>query len=199
MVTVGGNMFSFLQFNSINVKCLFTPCHTSGDMCYYVWEDECTDAPAVFTGTWAGEPAIYKKMNKNRPQLAGSFCCKGLWKMVISCQSGVFRLSGDTLFIGGCGKFFEGTAEQMHHNLTNMLASLPLETVSRPEKKYLLDFIVLGSFSHQIRTGTLSLEPPVLLHLDWGSHNSNHTSFGWLLWLWCRLGQLWRGLYFQNT
>lgn len=73
-----------LKFNSINVKCLFTPCHTSGDMCYFVWEDKCTDAPAVFTG--------------------------------------------DTLFIGGCGKFFEGTAEQMHHNLTNVLASLPQET-----------------------------------------------------------------------
>lgn len=40
----------FSQFNSINVRCLFTPCHTSGHMCYFVWEDECTDAPAVFTG-----------------------------------------------------------------------------------------------------------------------------------------------------
>ncbi|MEQ2223978.1 hypothetical protein ILYODFUR_002652 [Ilyodon furcidens] len=73
-----------LKFNSINVRCLFTPCHTSGDMCYYIWEDECTDAPAVFTG--------------------------------------------DTLFIGGCGRFFEGTAEQMHYNLTKVLASLPQET-----------------------------------------------------------------------
>uniref|UniRef100_A0A3Q2Q2Y6 Hydroxyacylglutathione hydrolase like n=1 Tax=Fundulus heteroclitus TaxID=8078 RepID=A0A3Q2Q2Y6_FUNHE len=73
-----------LKFNSINVKCLFTPCHTAGDMCYYVWEDECTDAPAVFTG--------------------------------------------DTLFVGGCGRFCEGTAEQMHHNLTKVLASLPQET-----------------------------------------------------------------------
>lgn len=41
------------QFSSINVRCLFTPCHTSGHMCYFVWEDECTDAPAVFTGLWA--------------------------------------------------------------------------------------------------------------------------------------------------
>ncbi|XP_061556219.1 LOW QUALITY PROTEIN: hydroxyacylglutathione hydrolase-like protein [Phycodurus eques] len=39
-----------LKFNSINVRCLFTPCHTSGHMCYFIWEDECTDAPAVFTG-----------------------------------------------------------------------------------------------------------------------------------------------------
>uniref|UniRef100_A0A3B4BAB1 Metallo-beta-lactamase domain-containing protein n=1 Tax=Periophthalmus magnuspinnatus TaxID=409849 RepID=A0A3B4BAB1_9GOBI len=73
-----------LQFNSINVRCLFTPCHTSGHMCYFVWEDECTDAPAVFTG--------------------------------------------DTLFIGGCGRFCEGTAEQMYHNLTQVLGSLPQNT-----------------------------------------------------------------------
>eukprot|EP00066_Takifugu_rubripes_P012903 XP_011602169.1 PREDICTED: hydroxyacylglutathione hydrolase-like protein isoform X1 [Takifugu rubripes] len=73
-----------LKFDSINVRCLFTPCHTSGHMCYFVWEDECTDAPAVFTG--------------------------------------------DTLFIGGCGRFLEGTAEQMYHNLTQVLGSLPQDT-----------------------------------------------------------------------
>ncbi|KAL2101111.1 hypothetical protein ACEWY4_002872 [Coilia grayii] len=73
-----------LKFNSINVRCLFTPCHTAGHMCYFVWEDDCTDSPAVFTG--------------------------------------------DTLFIGGCGKFFEGTAEQMHHNLTKVLGTLPEDT-----------------------------------------------------------------------
>lgn len=36
--------------------------------------------------------------------------------------------SGDTLFVGGCGKFFEGTAEQMYANLHESLGSLPLET-----------------------------------------------------------------------
>ncbi|XP_069037087.1 hydroxyacylglutathione hydrolase-like protein isoform X5 [Lepisosteus oculatus] len=73
-----------LKFGSINVRCLFTPCHTSGHMCYFVWEDDCADAPAVFTG--------------------------------------------DTLFVAGCGKFFEGTAEQMHRNLTEVLGSLPKDT-----------------------------------------------------------------------
>ncbi|XP_057672926.1 hydroxyacylglutathione hydrolase-like protein [Corythoichthys intestinalis] len=73
-----------LKFNSINVRCLFTPCHTAGHMCYFVWEDECADAPAVFTG--------------------------------------------DTLFIAGCGKFLEGSAEQMYRNLTQALGSLPQET-----------------------------------------------------------------------
>lgn len=73
-----------LKFGAINVRCLSTPCHTSGHMCYFVWEDECPDAPAVFTG--------------------------------------------DTLFVAGCGRFFEGTAEQMHHNLTQVLGSLPQDT-----------------------------------------------------------------------
>ena len=40
-----------------------------------------------------------------------------------SGQSAVF--TGDTLFIGGCGKFFEGTAAQMHHNLNTVIAALP--------------------------------------------------------------------------
>ena len=34
---------------------------------------------------------------------------------------------GDTLFAGGCGRLFEGTAEQMHSSL-QVLAALPAET-----------------------------------------------------------------------
>ncbi|XP_030068183.1 hydroxyacylglutathione hydrolase-like protein isoform X3 [Microcaecilia unicolor] len=73
-----------LKFGDINVRCLFTPCHTATHMCYFIWEDNCPDAPAVF--------------------------------------------SGDTLFIGGCGRFFEGTADQMYKNLMQILATLPKET-----------------------------------------------------------------------
>ncbi|KAK9760498.1 Cytoplasmic glyoxalase II [Basidiobolus ranarum] len=36
--------------------------------------------------------------------------------------------TGDTLFVAGCGKFFEGTAEDMYNSLYNVLASLPPET-----------------------------------------------------------------------
>ncbi|XP_043289251.1 hydroxyacylglutathione hydrolase, mitochondrial isoform X2 [Venturia canescens] len=36
--------------------------------------------------------------------------------------------TGDTLFIGGCGRFFEGTPEQMHKALNKVLGSLPGET-----------------------------------------------------------------------
>lgn len=38
--------------------------------------------------------------------------------------------AGDTLFVAGCGKFFEGTAEQMHKALIDILGGLPPETVN---------------------------------------------------------------------
>lgn len=36
--------------------------------------------------------------------------------------------TGDTLFVAGCGKFFEGTAEEMYRALIDILGSLPPET-----------------------------------------------------------------------
>ncbi|KAF5644372.1 hydroxyacylglutathione hydrolase [Fusarium sp. NRRL 25303] len=49
-------------------------------------------------------------------------------------QKAVF--TGDTLFIGGCGRFFEGTAEEMHVALNKHLASLPDDTVVFPGHEY---------------------------------------------------------------
>lgn len=37
--------------------------------------------------------------------------------------------TGDTLFLAGCGRFFEGTAAQMHNSLNTVLASLPDDTL----------------------------------------------------------------------
>ena len=39
------------------------------------------------------------------------------------CEDAVF--TGDTLFVAGCGRLFEGTAAQMHSSLTGKLAALP--------------------------------------------------------------------------
>lgn len=36
--------------------------------------------------------------------------------------------TGDTLFVAGCGRFFEGTAKQMYHALIEVVAKLPQET-----------------------------------------------------------------------
>lgn len=43
-------------------------------------------------------------------------------------KSSPFLFTGDTLFVGGCGRFFEGTAEQMHTALNKIVASLPHDT-----------------------------------------------------------------------
>ncbi|XP_046660131.1 hydroxyacylglutathione hydrolase cytoplasmic-like [Homalodisca vitripennis] len=37
--------------------------------------------------------------------------------------------TGDTMFVAGCGRFFEGTADQMYDNLYNKLGSLPNDTM----------------------------------------------------------------------
>ena len=36
--------------------------------------------------------------------------------------------SGDVLFVGGCGRFFEGTAEDMYHALYEVILKLPKDT-----------------------------------------------------------------------
>ncbi|CAB3370917.1 Hypothetical predicted protein [Cloeon dipterum] len=72
------------NIGSLKVKCLFTPCHTSGHICYFVESPQSEDPPCVFTG--------------------------------------------DTLFIAGCGRFFEGTPVQMHKALIEVLGQLPDQT-----------------------------------------------------------------------
>ncbi|CAM9478359.1 unnamed protein product [Ectocarpus sp. 6 AP-2014] len=42
-------------------------------------------------------------------------------------QKAVF--TGDTLFVGGAGRFFEGTPEEMQHSLCDKLGKLPPETL----------------------------------------------------------------------
>jgi len=75
-----------LSIGQLSVTCLYTPCHTSGHICYYVTSNNSSDNndKAVFTG--------------------------------------------DTLFIGGCGRFFEGSADQMNTSLNTILGALPGET-----------------------------------------------------------------------
>ncbi|KAM3117096.1 hydroxyacylglutathione hydrolase [Candidozyma auris] len=49
-------------------------------------------------------------------------------------QKAVF--TGDTLFISGCGRFFEGTATQMNKALNDILGKLPKDTVTYPGHEY---------------------------------------------------------------
>ncbi|KAI8175723.1 hypothetical protein K4K51_007203 [Colletotrichum sp. SAR 10_75] len=56
------------------------------------------------------------------------------WFMQDGEQKVVF--TGDTLFHSGCGKFFEGTPEEMHKALNKTLAALPDDTVVFPGHEY---------------------------------------------------------------
>lgn len=47
----------------------------------------------------------------------------------IAYSIGQVCFTGDTLFCGGCGRLFEGTAQQMHHSLTNVLGDLSDATI----------------------------------------------------------------------
>lgn len=52
----------------------------------------------------------------------------GGWRERCDCVR-VCLIVGDTLFTATCGRFFEGTAEQMHRALIEILGKLPPETV----------------------------------------------------------------------
>jgi len=81
-----------IKLGHLTIRCLSTPCHTSGHLCYHVTEDAAADDAAILS-----------------PHPGAVF-------------------TGDTLFISGCGKFFEGTGEQMHRALVQVLGALPDET-----------------------------------------------------------------------
>eukprot|EP00250_Pteridium_aquilinum_P031361 c43482_g1_i1 orf=185-961(-) len=63
--------------------------------------------------------------------------------------------TGDTLFIGGCGKFFEGTAEQMHYSLCEKLAGLPPNTQVFCGHEYTLKNL---RFASEVEPENLSLK-----------------------------------------
>lgn len=56
------------------------------------------------------------------------------WFMEDGAEKVVF--TGDTLFIGGCGRFFEGTPAEMHTALNKTLAALPNNTKVYPGHEY---------------------------------------------------------------
>lgn len=52
----------------------------------------------------------------------------------VSGKKAVF--TGDTLFIAGCGRFFEGSAQEMDAALNKVLGSLPDDTLVYPGHEY---------------------------------------------------------------
>lgn len=63
------------------------------------------------------------------------YCTDSTSKMALRCVYFLYIYMswlcvGDTLFVAGCGKFFEGTAEEMYKALIDVLGRLPPETVT---------------------------------------------------------------------
>jgi hydroxyacylglutathione hydrolase len=56
------------------------------------------------------------------------------WYMQDGAQRAVF--TGDTLFHGGCGRFFEGSAAEMDKALNTTLGGLPADTKVYPGHEY---------------------------------------------------------------
>lgn len=89
----------------ISVKALHTPCHTQDSICYYLQDG---NQRAVFTGDtlFIG--------GKNSLSIHFS-----PFPGIIVADFG----------LAGCGRFFEGNAEEMHKALNETLAALPDDTV----------------------------------------------------------------------
>ncbi len=97
---------SSFNIGEIKITTIMTPCHTKGAVVFYLEnEDFCN------------------KENEDSMVKAEEIEC-------IRC---VF--TGDTLFIGGCGRFMEGNAEQMLENM-DKLATLPKDTFVFPGHDY---------------------------------------------------------------
>lgn len=62
----------------------------------------------------------------------GQHCSRGGAHTRALTPPGGCCLPGDTLFVAGCGKFYEGTADEMYKALLEVLGRLPPDTVGAP-------------------------------------------------------------------
>lgn len=67
---------------------------------------------------------------------------------------------GDTLFIAGCGRFFEGTAEQMYSSLIDKLGNLPDNTQVYCGHEYTQQNLKFAQFVEQDN-------PDILSRIEW--------------------------------
>lgn len=91
---------------------LHTPCHTQDSICFFM---EDGDDRVVFTGDTlfiAGKQTCFASYCYHCP--LGSI--------------GIWVVGEADLCVLGCGRFFEGNAEEMHTALNKVLASLPDDT-----------------------------------------------------------------------
>ncbi|KAH8300480.1 hypothetical protein KR018_008491 [Drosophila ironensis] len=108
-----------LEIGGLKVRCLSTPCHTTGHICYHVTSGDGSVPGAVFTG--------------------------------------------DTLFQGGCGRFFEGTAQEMYDALCTKLSALPDNTKVFCGHEYTLQNM---SFARHVEPDNAVIQQ----RIEWAKH-----------------------------
>lgn len=62
--------------------------------------------------------------------------CHTSGHVLFTAGNGIF--TGDTMFSGGCGKFFEGNAGEMYHNLYETIGTMANNTIIFPGHEYTL-------------------------------------------------------------
>ena len=136
-----------IKLGSLTIECLSTPCHTRGHVCYYVHNCE---IPSAGVQSFSASPETAPAANGGSDQQIGAnsigapgnaefpaspppsqtasapACSSPQGSQANAIERVVF--TGDTLFIAGCGRFFEGTSEQMDLNLNTVLGGLPNDT-----------------------------------------------------------------------
>jgi len=83
-------------------------------------------------------PGLSRPLEDGEPFSLGSIQCRALHVpghtlgavtyVLKAKDQPSWAFTGDTLFLAGCGRLFEGTPEQMHRSLNTVLASLPDDT-----------------------------------------------------------------------
>jgi hydroxyacylglutathione hydrolase len=117
-------------------------------------------------------------------------------------QRAVF--TGDTLFVAGCGRFFEGTAEEMHEALNVRLGALPDDTkvycgheytksnvkfAKSVSKNEAIAKLEAFTTANQETTGVFTIgdekKHNVFMMVQVGKSSYSQEAWRWLIWLTC--------------
>lgn len=188
-----------IEIGDLRVRAMPTPCHTPGSVCYLVQDEE---QPAVFTGD-VRCACLPSRMLIHVGRLCATYRCNLENIYPPRFAASPKHTHTQTLFSFGCGRFNNGTAQQMYSALSR-LAQLPGNTLVYSGHEYTVDnlkfarsiepenqdmvaeleaalakvcycrlFYGLMDSSHAHMSGCLSMAAP-----GWPAHGANHHATG---------------------
>ncbi|KAJ3313524.1 hypothetical protein HDU76_002623 [Blyttiomyces sp. JEL0837] len=138
-------------------KAIKTPCHTHGSLIYYFDIEASITKHNIPRPTLPTQSSSNSHTHKREPAIAEPWSGPGTpvdtdienenenaaeslanWNPMMSEEEKVpgCLFTGDTLFVGGAGRFFEGTAKDMHMNVQKMASLIPGNTLIWPGHEY---------------------------------------------------------------